>query len=139
MFCPRCGAEYREGFTRCFDCDVDLVPAPPERTADERKDERLVRLCSFPSAFEAQVALASLEAAGIPATIRSDDEGTLGSGLTFTRGADLPRVRRGCGRGQGRAGPRTLMESTANKRIEQNARGSAAQRQAGRVCSCAVR
>ena len=30
-------------------------------------------------------------------------------------------------------------EGVANKRIEQNARRSAARRQAGRVCSCAVR
>ncbi len=27
MFCPVCKAEYREGFTRCADCDVDLVEA----------------------------------------------------------------------------------------------------------------
>jgi len=25
MFCPECKAEYRQGFTRCSDCDVDLV------------------------------------------------------------------------------------------------------------------
>jgi hypothetical protein len=25
MFCPQCQAEYRQGFTRCSDCDVDLV------------------------------------------------------------------------------------------------------------------
>lgn len=25
MFCPQCGVEYRPGFTRCTDCDVDLV------------------------------------------------------------------------------------------------------------------
>lgn len=25
MFCPNCKAEYRLGFTRCADCDVDLV------------------------------------------------------------------------------------------------------------------
>ena len=37
MFCPQCKAEYRPGFSRCADCDVDLVyelpPAaepPPE-------------------------------------------------------------------------------------------------------------
>lgn len=27
MFCPQCKAEYRPGFTRCADCDVELVPA----------------------------------------------------------------------------------------------------------------
>lgn len=25
MFCPQCKAEYRQGFTRCADCDVDLI------------------------------------------------------------------------------------------------------------------
>jgi hypothetical protein len=25
MICPSCGSEYREGFTRCAECDVDLV------------------------------------------------------------------------------------------------------------------
>jgi hypothetical protein len=27
MFCPNCKSEYRAGFTRCSDCDVDLVEA----------------------------------------------------------------------------------------------------------------
>lgn len=25
MICPKCGSEYREGFTRCADCEVALV------------------------------------------------------------------------------------------------------------------
>lgn len=29
MFCPVCKAEYREGFTRCVDCDVNLVEELP--------------------------------------------------------------------------------------------------------------
>ena len=29
MYCPECGAEYREGFDRCTDCDVALVHEPP--------------------------------------------------------------------------------------------------------------
>jgi hypothetical protein len=28
MFCPRCQAEYRDGFTICADCNVTLVPKP---------------------------------------------------------------------------------------------------------------
>ena len=31
MFCPKCRAEYREGFYTCADCNVDLVnELPPE-------------------------------------------------------------------------------------------------------------
>lgn len=30
MFCPQCHVEYRPGFTRCTDCDVDLVPVLPQ-------------------------------------------------------------------------------------------------------------
>ena len=29
MFCPECRTEYRPGFTRCADCDVDLVHELP--------------------------------------------------------------------------------------------------------------
>lgn len=31
MYCPECKSEYREGFTKCADCDVPLVDElPPE-------------------------------------------------------------------------------------------------------------
>jgi hypothetical protein len=30
MICPNCQAEYREGFSRCADCDVDLVEPSPD-------------------------------------------------------------------------------------------------------------
>lgn len=29
MFCPSCRGEFRAGFTRCRDCDVDLVEELP--------------------------------------------------------------------------------------------------------------
>ncbi len=32
MYCPQCGAEYRPGFSRCADCDVDLVTELPRRS-----------------------------------------------------------------------------------------------------------
>jgi len=34
MFCPQCNAEYRPGFTRCADCDVDLVAELPKPNED---------------------------------------------------------------------------------------------------------
>ncbi len=38
MFCPKCKAEYRVGFSRCTDCEVDLVsslPKEPEKVPVE--------------------------------------------------------------------------------------------------------
>jgi len=60
MFCPECRAEYRDGFTRCSDCDVDLVERLPESSdADARvfpsemrevwtgeEEEQCVSVCS---------------------------------------------------------------------------------------------
>lgn len=36
MFCPLCKAEYRPGFTRCADCDVDLVWELPKNALARR-------------------------------------------------------------------------------------------------------
>lgn len=41
MFCPECRAEYRSGFTRCADCDVDLVrelSEPPAQAPGAKRD-----------------------------------------------------------------------------------------------------
>jgi hypothetical protein len=40
MFCPRCRAEYQDGFRHCSDCDVDLVDEPPLGQAPGRSSER---------------------------------------------------------------------------------------------------
>ena len=38
MFCPKCGVEYREGFTTCADCHVALVDASPPNDVPSRDD-----------------------------------------------------------------------------------------------------
>ena len=65
MICPSCGSEYREGFTRCADCDVDLA----ETIAAERQN-------LAPLTLEANGELVSeltdrLEKAGVPYAIEA--------------------------------------------------------------------
>ena len=88
MFCPCCGAEYREGSTRCADCDVDLVVALPEPETLAAV-ERIVVLRTYASEFEAHVAMTALDAVGIAASVRVDDAGGLNPALAFSRGAEL--------------------------------------------------
>lgn len=37
MFCPECKVEYRPGFTRCADCDVELVHELPKNALELRR------------------------------------------------------------------------------------------------------
>ena len=77
MWCPQCGAEYREGFSECSDCGVALVadaPAEPEprtprepgRPLDPGDDSvELLRV----NAVEAELIAAQLRGAGIHAGV----------------------------------------------------------------------
>jgi len=42
MFCPKCKAEYRDGFTKCFDCDVDLINELYDDTIDTDNDKKIL-------------------------------------------------------------------------------------------------
>jgi len=73
MFCPKCRAEYREGFTQCVDCLVPLVsqlsdPEPSQATPP------LDLVTVFKSSDPALVALAKslLETAEIPFVARGE-------------------------------------------------------------------
>lgn len=60
MFCPQCKTEYRPGFTRCADCDVDLVADLPEAAiephlAGEPGDPNDDPFCSFWKGEDARV------------------------------------------------------------------------------------
>jgi hypothetical protein len=67
MYCPECGAEYREGFSTCSDCRVPLLPgAPPpgEEPFDPELDLVVVLETNDPLALG--MAKGLLEEAGIP-------------------------------------------------------------------------
>jgi hypothetical protein len=82
MFCPVCKAEYREGFRRCADCDVDLVwelpaaaivPEEPVDPGDPEEDP----FCSFWSGDDPRIHAELCELLGkerIPnKTVRRED------------------------------------------------------------------
>jgi hypothetical protein len=64
MFCPKCKVEYRPGFTRCSDCEVDLVNAHPEE--DSSSDKALTMLWESDDQTECVVVCRNLRSADIP-------------------------------------------------------------------------
>ena len=74
MFCPQCKAEYRPGFTRCADCDVDLVVELPKEAVELRResepgDPNEDPFCSFWKGEDPRVHVelcSVLDEAGIP-------------------------------------------------------------------------
>ena len=46
MFCPKCKSEYRQGFTRCSDCDVDLVYELKQDTVPEAYPDKTDYVCA---------------------------------------------------------------------------------------------
>ena len=73
MFCPRCKAEYRPGFTRCNECGLPLVyrlSVVPQQISET--DPELVVVRTYNNKLDADVARMTLEAAGIESILRSD-------------------------------------------------------------------
>ena len=90
MFCPVCKAEYRAGFTRCSECDAELVDTLPSEELPN--DLALAWRGSDPAAFSA--ALAALRDAAIPNYPVSDhDQSVFGLALPRPRyGLLVPKV-----------------------------------------------
>ena len=74
MYCPKCGDEFRPGFSVCPDCRVSLVDAPPPETGPSASKE-LVTIATFASAAEASLARGALETEGIAAFVPGEGRG----------------------------------------------------------------
>jgi len=75
MFCPKCKAEYRAGFTVCSDCNVRLVFRLPEEEEEELVQADLVVVSTVQGPLEEGQIRSFLEANGIPTVIRGEAVG----------------------------------------------------------------
>lgn len=93
MFCPVCGDEYRPGFTRCNDCDVDLTENPPPAPdIAHAPPYELVTVLETGDQSLVAVAKSVLDGAGIPNIARNErlqnlfGWGTIGTGYNAAMG-----------------------------------------------------
>ena len=70
MYCPKCRAEYREGFAECADCQVALVAKLPPEPSPEYVDLVTVLETTDPAAFA--VAESLLQSAGIDYVVQNE-------------------------------------------------------------------
>lgn len=83
MICPKCESEYREGFYRCADCDVELVQ-DLETMAEETPTELVTVLETKDSSFLGELVL-RIEDQNIPYLVQS--------GTVFSQEVILERDR----------------------------------------------
>jgi hypothetical protein len=72
MYCPKCEDEFREGFTRCAGCNVDLVERldeAPTRSTAPPPPTGLAEYCGFMSLDEARAARERLRDRQLPSDI----------------------------------------------------------------------
>ncbi len=91
MFCPKCKTEYREGFSRCADCDIDLIPELPPEPEPEPSEEYvdLINIKTYSSRHDAELAKSFLVSNGVNAVVSGDDYGGIHPGLSFSTGVQL--------------------------------------------------
>ena len=73
-FCPNCEAEYREGFTVCPDCNVELVAElTQENKTHDTSEGEPVPLQSFKTGAEAEMVRELLDQNGIRSFVEGGD------------------------------------------------------------------
>jgi len=72
-WCPECRVEYRDGFGRCSECQVDLIATLPED--GDGDGQEWVEVGVFPTPVAAELAQGYLQGAGVEAELRDPDPG----------------------------------------------------------------
>lgn len=74
MYCLKCKCEYREGFTICSDCKIELVEQLPEEPEEVYEDTNVVRIGTYDE-LEADLILDLLKNNHIPSYKKSNGAG----------------------------------------------------------------
>lgn len=76
-WCPACGAEYREGFTRCPHCHRELVNQPPSQQPKVLPEQQWALLTTSASNEETQLVRGVLTGEKIPFVAKDRGDGSL--------------------------------------------------------------
>lgn len=85
MFCPKCGAEYREGFTHCADCSVDLVNDEPAANEDHLQYVSMVEVFSTYNPGDIAVIKSILDGEGIHYYFQGENTNLMVGGGAYAR------------------------------------------------------
>jgi putative signal transducing protein len=72
MFCPQCGSGFREGFTRCNECDVDLVATLPAKPPEPDHNAEYVSVTTVQGQLQLSQIQSFLESNGIPSEVQGE-------------------------------------------------------------------
>lgn len=77
MFCPKCKAEYRKGFTTCTECLIPLVAKLPPEPEEKPEYVKYVHLYSPQNAVELALLQSILDSENICYFVKNNNFGSL--------------------------------------------------------------
>jgi len=85
MFCPKCKSEYREGFSTCADCGVDLIKELPSEEEEEFEYVELTTIAETNSFNFGTIAIAKsiLNSEGIKYYINDSIQNFIPGAISF--------------------------------------------------------